>query len=361
MNGRLLVAGFATRHIAGSARRAGYGVIAVDHFCDLDLDLAADACIRFETLEELAALAADAAREHGVDGFLAGSGAETLALPVPLLGTAPVTAARFLDKGETQSFFEALGVRAPRRFMRGTYPAMAKPVHGSGGWRNTVVGSDDELEAWTVLYPGQPFLLQEVVAGVPASVSCIADGHRAVAVATNRQLLRGGIGMGYGFAGSVTPCDHPLAGEMAEVAETVAGASGCVGAVGVDFVLPDEGGPVAIEINPRFQGTLETVEAAAGVNLVRLHLDACDGRLPDARPEPRQCAARRILFADRDIVVGTDLSCLAPIAADIPHPGTAIPAGSAVVSVRAADPDEAAALALLDKHITAVRTYMERW
>jgi predicted ATP-grasp superfamily ATP-dependent carboligase len=224
-----------------------------------------------------------------------------------------------------------------------------------------VVGSDDELEAWAALYPEQPFLLQEVIAGVPASVSCIADGGRAVAIATNRQLLRGGTGMGYGFAGSVTPCDHPLAAEMAAIAETVAGASGCVGAVGVDFVLPDGGGPVAIEINPRFQGTLETVEAATGVNLVRLHLDACDGRLPDARPEPRQYTARRILFAERDVVVGTDLSCLAPAIADIPPPGTAIPAGGAVVSVRAAGPDEAAALALLDKHIKAVRTYMERW
>ena len=167
--------------------------------------------------------------------------------------------------------------------------------------------------------------------------------------------------MGYGFAGSITPCDHPLAAEMAAIAETIACASGCVGAVGVDFVLPEEGGPVAIEINPRFQGTLETVEAATGVNLVQLHLDACGGRLPASRPEPRQYAARRILFAERDVVVGTDLSCLAPIVADIPPPGTAIPTGGAVVSVRSVGADEGTALTLLDKHIKAVRTYMERW
>lgn len=361
MTGRLLAAGFSTRHIAGSTRRAGYGVVAVDHFCDLDLVREADACVRFETLEELSSLATRAAHEYGVDGFLAGSGAETLALPVPLLGTPPATAARFLDKGETQSFFEGLGVRAPRRLAPGTYPAMAKPLHGSGGWRNAVIESDAGLAAWTALFPGQSFLLQEVVAGVPASVSCIADGRRAVAVATNLQLLRGGTEMGYGFAGSVTPCNHPFAGEMAAIAEEVAGASGCIGTVGVDFVLPDGGEPVAIELNPRFQGTLETVEAATGENLVRLHLDACGGRLPGAGPEPQQYAARRILFADRNLVVGSDLSPLAPIAADIPRPGTEIPAGSAVVSVLAAGPTERDARALLDKHITAVRTYMERW
>ena len=361
MNGRLLVAGFSTRHIAASARRAGYNVVAVDHFCDLDLEETADSCLCFETLEELASLAARSAQECGVEGFLAGSGAETLDLPVPLLGTPQATAARFLNKGATQSFFEALGVRAPRRLEPGTYPAMAKPLHGSGGWRNAVIDSDAELAAWNGLFPDQLFLLQEVVAGIPASVSCIADGRRAIAIATNRQLLRGGSDMGYGFAGSVTPCDHPYAGEMAAIAERIAGASGCIGTVGIDFVLPDEGGPVAIELNPRFQGTLETVEAATDENLVRLHLDACVGRLPRSRPKARRYAARRILFADSDLVVGSDLSSLGPAVADIPRPGTEIPAGSAVVSVRAAGSTERDALALLDKHITGVRTYMERW
>jgi predicted ATP-grasp superfamily ATP-dependent carboligase len=133
------------------------------------------------------------------------------------------------------------------------------------------------------------------------------------------------------------------------------------GAVGIDFVLPASGGPVAIEVNPRFQGTLETVEAATGENLVRLHLDACRGRLPAAPPVPQRTSARRILFADRDLVVGDDLSVLAPAVADVPPPGTAIPAGSAVVSVRACGSDAGRAGALLDKHITAVRTYMERW
>lgn len=363
MTGPLLVAGFSTRHIAESARRAGYRVVAVDHFCDLDLARAVDACLRFETLEELAVVARRAAQDHGVEGLLAGSGAETLDSGVPLLGTPPATAARFLDKGETQSFFQALGVRAPGLLPPGVYPAMVKPRHGAGGWRNEVLGSDADLAAWTALNPDQPFLLQEVVEGVPASVCCIADGRCAIAVATNRQLLRGGTEMGYGFAGSVTPCDHPRAGEMAAIAERIAGASGCVGAVGVDFVLPqDPGGePVAIEVNPRFQGTLETVEAATGLNLVRLHLDAFEGHLPRSRPEPCRYAARQILFAERELVVGADLSILAPVTADIPRPGTVVPLGGAIVSVRATGSTERDALALLDKHITAVRTYMEPW
>ena len=358
----LLVAGFATRHIAASARDAGYRVIAIDHFCDRDLVAVAEECRRFETLEELAALAGEAIRRHKVDGVLAGSGAELLDLPARRLSSPLAVAARFLDKGETQTFFEDLGVRAPRRLAPGEYPAMAKPVHGSGGWRNAIISSEAEFEAWRSLFPEQPYLLQEVVEGTPASVSCIADGRRAVAVATNRQLLRGSGEMSFGFAGSVTPCDHPLAEEMATIAETIIGASGCVGAVGVDFVLPDGNGtPIAIEVNPRFQGTLETVEAATELNLVKLHIDACEGRLPASRPVPRQFAARCIIFADRDLVVVDDLSSLAPWVADIPNLGTPIQAGGAVVSVRTTGSTENDVLARLDKHITGVRTYMERW
>ena len=37
VKGRILVAGFATRHVAQSAALAGYEVCAVDHFCDQDL------------------------------------------------------------------------------------------------------------------------------------------------------------------------------------------------------------------------------------------------------------------------------------------------------------------------------------
>ena len=37
MKGRVLVAGFSTRHVAQSAARFGDEVCAVDHFCDQDL------------------------------------------------------------------------------------------------------------------------------------------------------------------------------------------------------------------------------------------------------------------------------------------------------------------------------------
>ncbi|MFA5255043.1 MAG: ATP-dependent carboligase, partial [Methanoregula sp.] len=53
MKGRVLVAGFATRHVAQSAARAGYEVCAVDHFCDQDLFWCTEDRLKFGELDEL--------------------------------------------------------------------------------------------------------------------------------------------------------------------------------------------------------------------------------------------------------------------------------------------------------------------
>ncbi|MDT8358678.1 MAG: ATP-grasp domain-containing protein, partial [Methanomicrobiaceae archaeon] len=181
----------------------------------------------------------------------------------------------------------------------------------------------------------------------------------ACAIATNEQILRGRGERAFGYSGSVTPCKSPLKNRMVALAEKVAGLSGCLGSVGVDFVLGEE--TWMIELNPRFQATLDTVEMATGCSVFTLHLDACRGRLPDHVPEPRQVAARRILFAERDCVARESLAHLAPRVADIPRMGTEIEEGSAVISAFGWGPTRARALEMLDKTITDARKHICRW
>ena len=357
MKGRVLVAGFATRHVAQSAFHAGYEVCAVDHFCDQDLSLYTKDREKFEDLADLPGAIDRICSRHRFDFFVPTSGAETLTPPAPLLGTPAEKITRFLDKLDTQRFFESLNVPVPRLLPDGEYPAMVKPRTGAGGWRNAVIGSDAEMAAWRTLYGDVPYIRQEMIAGIPASVCCIADGSRAVAVATNEQILRGSGESAFGFSGSVTPFLHPQSKEMIALAERIAAASGCRGTIGIDFVI-GTGGPVAIEVNPRFQGTVDTVEMATGCNLFDLHVASCSGQLATQRPEPREVAARSILFADRDITVNADLMVLKDFVADIPRPGTFFEKGQAVVSVYGRGPTRDAACAMLDKHITTVRQYM---
>ena len=357
MKGRVLVAGFATRHVAQSASRAGYEVCAVDHFCDQDLSWYTKDREKFGDLEDLPGAIDRICMRHRFDFFVPTSGAEPLSPPLPLLGTPAESIGRFLDKLDTQRFFESLGVPVPRILPEGTYPAMVKPRSGAGGWRNAVIGSDAEMAAWRTLYEDVPYIRQEVIGGIPASVCCIADGSHALAITTNEQILRGSGESTFGFSGSVTPFVHPQGREMIVLAERIAAASGCRGTIGIDFVVSDDR-PVAIEVNPRFQGTVDTVEMALGCNVFGLHAGACAGHLPARRPEPREVAARSILFADQDLTVKADLGALKEFVSDIPWPGTFFEKDQAIVSIYGRGPDRRTALALLDKHITTVRQYM---
>jgi len=353
VKGRVLVAGFATRHVAQSARRAGYAVYAVDHFCDQDLAWCTEDRLTFGELDELPDTIAELAARHPVDALVVTSGAEAIGTTIPLCGTPPAKVERFLDKLEIQRFFEGLEVPVPPLAGSDRFPAMVKPRRGAGGWRNAVVKTAEDLRRWEEAWPDVPYIAQHLVDGIPSSVSCVADGRRARAGAVNRQILRGEGESAHGFAGSVTPFAHPLAAEMVAVAERIAAASGCVGSVGVDFMAGEK--PWAIEINPRFQATVDTVEMATGENVFALHMDACRGVIPEARPQARQIAVRRILFAERDMRLDADLSVLAPRIADIPWPGTEFEEGHAVVSVFGCGRTEAAAFESLEQNTAAVR------
>lgn len=359
MSPAVLVAGYTTRHVALSAYRAGYDVYAVDHFCDQDLLWCTRDVLAFDELDELPFAISEMLSQHAVDFVVTTSGAELLEIP-GRIGTLPAVAARFMDKGATQDFFEEIGVPVPRQLADGAYPAMMKTRSGAGGWRNAIVHSDAERGAWETFVEHEPFLMQEVIVGVPASVSCVGTGTAARAVAANEQILRGGASCAFAFSGSVTPCMHPMTERMKELAERIVAASGCVGSVGVDFVLTATEAH-AIEINPRFQGTVETVEASTGVNLFQLHVDACRGILPGATPAPQQFCVRRILATPRNLTIASDLSPLSGKITDIPCPGTVFEEGEVMFSVIGCGTTRADAFCSLDKHITDAVQHINTW
>ena len=358
MKGSVLIAGFATRHVAWSASKAGYAVYAVDHFCDQDLSWYTKDRLKFEELEELPDRIAEMAGRHEIDFFIPTSGAESIETAIPLAGTDRITAARLLDKLEVQRFFEGMSIPVPPLAGENDFPYVVKPRGGAGGWRNAIIRTRDDLARWREEIPGTGEILQKQVPGVPASVSCLADGKNAVAIATNEQVLRGGDVAPYGFIGSITPLDHPLAEKMKTLAVRAAAASGCVGSVGVDFVLGDDAW--AIEVNPRFQATVDTVEASTGSSLFALHMDAYGGNLPPEVPEPGRYVSRQILFAERDLVVTEDLSGFALPIADIPWPGTSFEEGQAVVSAFGTGRNRREALQDLDNTLKKLKRYMGR-
>jgi predicted ATP-grasp superfamily ATP-dependent carboligase len=181
---------------------------------------------------------------------------------------------------------------------------VVKPSRGAGCEGVSLARGASQLRRAVALArrvsAASPPLLQRYVPGIPASVSLLADGRRAVPLAVNAQRLRAS--QRFTYCGGVTPLTHPLAGRAAEAAcRTCRAVPGLRGYVGVDVVLTDAG-PVVIEINPRLTTAYLGVRRALAGNLAALALQACDGSLP-APPRLK----RRARFTVSGRVVTTSL------------------------------------------------------
>jgi len=144
---------------------------------------------------------------------------------------------------------------------------------------------------------GGPLLMQRYVRGVAASVSLLADGHRAVPLAVNAQRVTAG--PAFVYRGGSTPLEHPIAAAAADAATRACAAiPGLRGYVGVDLVLT-EAGPLVIEVNPRLTLAYLGIRAVFEDNVAALALAACDGRLPSPLVPQRRArftAAGRVVF-----------------------------------------------------------------
>jgi len=105
-----------------------------------------------------------------------------------------------------------------------------------------------------------------------------------------------------------------------------------MGSNGFDFVIDSNNEPYLMEVNPRFQATLECVRFVTGFNLIEEHIRACGGELPRKVPEPDGCAVKMIVFA-KEKSIYPDLSGIEPIF-DISHKGVIVEKGNPICTVQ---------------------------
>jgi predicted ATP-grasp superfamily ATP-dependent carboligase len=230
---------------------------------------------------------------------------------------------------------------------------LRKPLRGGGGirvreWRGGA------LRAGT--------FLQARIEGIACSAAAVGDGKDAVVLGLTEQLVgERAFGVrGYRWCGNLVPPRMP-AGELLDQARAIcsrlAGAFVLRGLFGVDFVWDGERA-WTVEVNPRPTASLETIEAAYGVNVFDAHLRACAGELPRAA-ECRDAAGKAVLFATEDVVIGDSLRWLERGVRDVPHPGERIAAGRPICTVvsTAATPHDA--LAGLEEQAAWLRAELE--
>jgi len=377
----LLAIGIDVVSLANSAKRAGYQVYAVDFFGDQDLK---HVCWKSQSIirqrpgktcgrlssdfnpEALLQLTKGLLRRSKVDFALLSSGLDDFPQVlfelndiIPILGNSPDTIKRVRDKTKFFGELKRLQIRHPKTTIAENfeearkkskdvgYPVVVKPLTSVGGASIRKVQNLHGLKRafrHTHLFHGK-ILIQEHIYGTPASVSLISSRRGTVVLTVNEQLL-GMRELGqqepYGYCGNTVPllADEPVISECRGMAEKIASHFSLVGSNGLDLVISEEGAPYAIEVNPRFQATLECVERVLGMNIVNAHVKACaEEVLPTIITNSSACCVRLILFAPRRSIV-PDLSTLVEVR-DIPLPRVVVERSEPICSlvVEGADRD----------------------
>ena len=380
---RVLIAGVSVRGFAESAARAGYEVVAVDAFGDLDLRACATevhvARARMSGRFSARAAAA-AARDIRCDAVVYESSFENhpaavraLAAGRPLWGNPPAVLVRARDPRRLTHALQGAGLAGPEvRFTRAASDTgvawLLKRVHSGGGEGVTVWRRGAAVPRGSYL--------QRRIAGVAGSIVFAADGRAAVPLGVSR-ILAGDARFGadgFRYCGNILapagdlqfPDDSRLVEQATRVAQVVTRTFGLVGVNGVDFIAGRGGIPYAIEVNPRYTAAMELVERAYALSVFRIHAQACQGVLPtfDLAAQRRRAAetvGKAVLYARHPSTLGDSRRWLGdPDVRDISPPGTRFASRDPICTIFARGRHARTCLAALRQRAAAMYDALER-
>jgi predicted ATP-grasp superfamily ATP-dependent carboligase len=364
----VVIVGASARGLAESAATAGFQVLAVDAYGDLDL------LARARTIAlpgDLGVEWSPAAAVRVLDGVPCAAVAYVSNLENHPASLARLAAGRRLWGNTAEAVRRVrdpirLARELTRRGLEAPRVCVGPRAPGGGGETAWLVkprrsGGGNGIRPWTAgdTVPRASYL-QERVVGIAGSITFVADGRRAVALGLSRQLMGEPVfGVsGFRYCGSLLcggpeplfPQEAALARRAEALAAATTDAFGLVGLNGIDFVARD-GVPWPVEVNPRYSASMELVERVHGVSLFGLHAEACSGRLPAAgalcRPAAR-VAGKGIVYATDEVIMGhlRRWWCDADVR-DVPRPGERMATGQPICTVFAEDATEAGCRAAL--------------
>ena len=250
------------------------------------------------------------------DGILARLSTMAEEAGIPLLGSSPAAVAIAADKAVCYQRFCQAGLptpltrqadlaAAPQVADEIGYPLVVKPLDGVGCEGVCLVtGPAGLVDALTLLRHTtcqETILLQNFVAGTPASVSLLVAEGRALSLSLNGQEIK--VGCPFTYRGGLVPLTHPAEARAFEVAQAAVGlVPGLRGYVGVDLVLAQEE-VFLMEINPRLTTSYIGLRQVLHLNLAQAIWDACRrGVLPAKAPLSGQVAFAKDQLSHPDLL-----------------------------------------------------------
>ncbi|MFT0860786.1 ATP-grasp domain-containing protein [Ancylobacter sp. G4_0304] len=335
----IAVVGLSARALVTAARRAGLRALALDLFADADTERLAAGSVRLASGRGLTIAADDlfAQLDQHIGPntpVVLSSGfehrprlVERLAGRFPLMGSDARTLRRLKQPRAFAALLGELGIPHPRLFEEEAppgVPALAKRIGGAGGQHIRPARR----------VRGRKRYLQERLEGRAVSALFLGDGRSARLIGFSEQWCDPAPHAPFRYGGAAGPIrlDAAMEHAIADAIGRLTRATGLVGLASADLMVNGANWHL-IEVNPRPGASLDVFDHPPLPPLLRLHLDACAGRLPptlDIAPSPR---AAGLLYAPAAFTLG-DVP-LPEWVADRPRPGTPFSPGDPVCTVLA--------------------------
>lgn len=348
-----LIASLSGRGLAKAAHRAGQPVRGIDGFADCDACSLSDAWARVP-LSDAYSLKANALLSAAKrlcppersQGLVYGAGFESqpkllarLAKDRRLYGNAPETLAHIADPARFFPLLRQLGIPHPE--VKLTRPAR------SFGWLSKLAGACGGSHILPASASGNRHgqYFQDQVKGQAGSLLFLADGHEICPIGYNRPLPappEAPSVWAYSGATRLTGAMTDAPDGLLDAARALTKALGLKGLNGIDFIVNNKGNNNAndqrwwlIELNPRPTATVELWDVAPMPSLFKLHVEACDGRLPSNLPSLTGSLTSAVVYSAESLRI--PIGFVWPDwCSDLPAPGNVIAGGEPLCTVRAA-------------------------
>lgn len=346
LNGKKVgVIGFNARPLACSIKKCGGFSYVSDYWGDSDLD----ACSQ-EWVAVLSPLPGSRQRgslenpvhaslsnnflntfeEDDFDHILIGSGfddhSESLAKierKFGITGNSPELMKNSRNREKLDSIAKDNAIHYPRYWIAENYeeaysaveksglPSVIRPLTSGGGAGIRKISGVHDLQVFYNRLQQTnrlgPRIIQEYISGIDVSASVLSTGSEAFTLSVQDQLIglpSAGRHSDFVYCGNRIPTsiNPEVDRRIRNVAQAIAIELKLKGSIGIDFVVTPNSEIWLLEVNPRFQGSLEMLERASEISVSELHVLACQGYLPKGLPTYRP-TTKLILYANRDGVV----------------------------------------------------------
>ena len=340
---RIIIAAISSRAYVHAAVAAGFNVIAIDAFCDVDTQAQALQTLQVPAINGSFDAGAFNAAITQIDctnvlGMAIGAGFEVAPELLVAMHAATITPIFNAPKviiavKDPESFFAFLArIGAPYPATQLSRPAntigwLQKQIGGSGGAHIKPALPLDLAEKSPVYY-------QQKCVGEPYGCLFLADGNNAQLIGIHQQWCSPSMGQPFRFGGAVGHAEitDEVAEKIEDYVQAITRHFGLRGINSLDFML-QHNEIALLEINPRLSASLQLYSAKKG-DLFAAHVQACLGELKQWPTVEKKSRAMQVVYANKTAHVTAEMDWPDWVA-DIPQPNSEIAAGAPICTVLA--------------------------